>query len=861
MPLRAGSSPQWKKRLVLLCITACALILVSGTNIGGQGVLRGTGQGVANPESSVLSKDQTGHETPASHNTPGISLTSEKSKLTSFPGCPVVRQAESRCPGIRELGSPKFVNSGSEGWLSLHPAASPPLNASAYDESVYDGVDNSTVLFHSLCSSGPCLTPTTWLFNGTNWTLLRSGNPTGPMGEPSLAYDSGDRYVVLYGENSTWKFSSGNWTNITQGTSPGPLEGAALSYDAFDKYVLLFGGLGFNSTGTWISNETWTFSNGNWTRITTSGEPPPNYGPYLPDPMVYDPALESVVLFEDTNWTYLYQAGSWQAVYAPIPASLEAGGGPIVYDSQSGDVICVGGYEGGAYTNQTWAFNGTGWAQLHPTKAPPAAFDPVLVSDARDRDLLFFGGGTSGGGVNNQTWIFGAANVTFTAVPAGGGNFNLGGTVYQGGKSAWVPYGVYLPKLVPNPGFHGINFSATGNLTPFNGSYRLSGNANIVGQFAAFPRVTLATLPASCEVDFNNTLYSSGSSAPFVPGTYSLIAPACPYLVFKNWLPGENASVLDVYDNRTTVTLSGPSTLTADFLATVNFEVNPSFSGTIFFNGTPQVPNSPQDWPTQNYSLEELAAPGWRFVTFSASGGIQLASGSAEVEASGVISANFVQFPTVTLETSLSSCPSVEFNGSTYALGSEPRFLLGNYSVGASACSDALFEHWSTSGGVMVASPNSVNTTANVTGNGTLTADYGHAAWVNLTDQPSAAAGSVTWNGTAVRNGTSFEALTGDYVATARPANGWHFLDWKTQGGLVLGAGSFALSSNASLTAVFQINATTPGGNQSGTNGFGLAIWEWVALGVGVIGALAVAVVLFRRRRTVDGTPEDRDNP
>jgi hypothetical protein len=318
---------------------------------------------------------------------------------------------------------------------------------------------------------------------------------------------------------------------------------------------------------------------------------------------------------------------------------------------------------------------------------------------------------------------------------------------------------------------------------------------------------------------------------------------------------------LNVYDNRTTVTLSGPSTLTAEFLATVTFEVNPSFSGTIFFNDTPQVPNSPQDWPTQNYSLEELAAPGWRFANISASGGIQLAPGSAAVEASGVITASFIQFPTVTLETSLSSCPSVEFNGSTYALGSEPRFLLGNYSVGASACSDALFEHWSTSGGVMVASPNSVNTTANVTGNGTLTADYGHAAWVNLTVQPSAAAGSITWNGTPVPNASYFETLTGDYVATAYAANGWHFLAWETQGGINLAPGSFALSSNASLTADFQINASSPGGNQSGAGVLGLADWEWGALGAIVIVAVAVSVVLLRQRRAVDDHPEVPNKP
>lgn len=742
------------------------------------------------------------------------------------------------------------VNSSTAGWVQLRPTSSPPLNVSEYDQGAYDSADNSTVLFHSLCSYGPCNAPSTWVFHSGNWSMAQSSPPPGPRALPTLVYDSLDRATILYGGqtwSSTWEFSHGNWTNVTKGAAPNPMEGVGLAYDAFDKYVLLFGGT--NTTGSGIPNETWTFARGNWTPIATQGQAPPDYGEYQINPMVYDSALDSVVLFENTNWTYLYQEGTWTAVYAPIPYSLEAGGGSLVYDDQIGEVICMGGYQGGAYTNQTWAFNGTGWSLLHPTEAPPVSFNSVLVSDSMDGNVLFYGGGTFGGGGNNQTWIFGAANISFVAVPVGGGNFSVGGKAYPGGGPAWVPFGIYQPKLIPDPGFHGLNISVSGNFTPYNGSYRLTGNATVVGQFVAFPRVSLAALPSTCEVEFNNTLYSSGSSAPFVPGSYSLIAPACPQLVFKTWLSGVNASILNVYSNHTTVTLSGPSTLTAEFLATVTFEVNPSFSGTIYFNGIPQVPDASQDRPTQNYSLDALAAPGWRLADFSATGGIQLAPGAAEVGASGVIVASFVQFPIVALGTSLASCRTVLFNGSSYPSVSDLGFLPGNYTAEAPVCSDALFEHWNASGGVTVASPESINTTANVTGNGTLTADYGAAAWVNVSAQPSAAAGSIIWNGTPVRNGSSFETLTGDYVATAYSANGWHFLAWETRGGIKLIPGSFSLSSNASLTADFQVNATSPGGNQSGAGPFVRTVWEWAALGIAATVIAAAALLVFVRRR------------
>jgi len=507
----------------------------------------------------------------------------------SIPECRLLCHFES---GV----TPTQVNASSEGWAQLHPDHSPPVNASEYDHAVYDPADDATVLLQSSYACGACKAPSTWVFHSGNWSLDQSSPPPGPRALPTLVYDAGDGYVMLYGGqtwNSTWKFSGGNWTNITHGAAPNPMEGVAMAYDSLDKYVLLFGGI--NTTGSGIPNETWAFAGGNWTRIGTQGQAPPDYGDYYTNPMVYDAALDSVLLFENTNWTYLYQAGTWQAVYAPIPLSLEAAGGTLTYDALSGEAIYQGGYEGGIDTNQTWAFNGTRWTPLHSFEAPPAALYPALVPDSGDSAVLFFGGGSYGGGGNNQTWIFGAGNVSFVAVPGDGGNFSVGGISYPGGRSSWVPFGIYKPKLLPSPGFHGHNISVSGNFTPYNGSYRLTGNATVVGRFVAFPRVSLATLPANCEVNFNNTLYPSGSSAPFVPGSYSLIAPDCPHLVFKNWLLGENASVLNVYDNRTTVTLSGPSTLTAEFLATVTFEVNPSFSGTIFV--ATQLSGAPEGTP------------------------------------------------------------------------------------------------------------------------------------------------------------------------------------------------------------------------------------------------------------------------
>jgi Galactose oxidase, central domain/Divergent InlB B-repeat domain len=743
----------------------------------------------------------------------------------------------------------------SEGWVQVQPNRSPPLNASEYDEAVYDAATNSTIMFQIACGVTLCHSPQTWTFSGGNWTLLHVAGPPGGRASPSLIYDAADRYVVLYGGqswNSTWKFSDGNWTNLTESLSPGALDGAEMVYDAYDGYVLLYGG--YNDTGLGTPNETWAFEDGTWTQLTSTGSAPPvNVGYSGNNPMVFDPILQSVVYFADSNETYLFHGGNWKAIHAPIPDSLQ-GGGSLAYDPLSGLVLYIGGNDGLGFTNQTYGFNGTAWTTLHPARLPPGSVSPCLVYDPSVRGILFFGGALGDG--NNQTWVFGAGNVSFQASPPDGGNFNVAGTIYDSGGSDWVPFGSGLPTLAPNIGFHGTNLTIGGNYTLHNGSSQLSGNATVFGMFQAFPTVSLVSEPPECEIGFNGTLYPSGSSPFFASGSFALDAPNCGGVHFDRWVSTSNASIVNPTSNRTTITLAGSAGVTAAYFAILTFQVNPPFEGTLLINGSAVTLDTPQDWVAQNYSLQGIPAPGWRLSDFTISGGVTVVGNEAVVLSSGSVQANFVPFPTVVFASSLTSCTSILFNGTTYTSGDHSEFLLGNYPLRAPGCSDAIFQLWTASGSVSVSPLTTMNATADVTGNGTLTANYGAAAWVNVSVQPSAAAGSITWNGTPVRNGSHFEALTGDYPVTAQPANGWHFLAWETQGGIRLVPGSFALNWNASLTAEFQVNASSNGGNQSDGSGFGLTAWEWVAVGALLVGVVALAIVLLRRRFKTEPTSD-----
>ena len=85
-------------------------------------------------------------------------------------------------------------------------------------------------------------------------------------------------------------------------------------------------------------------------------------------------------------------------------------GASMAYDAGQGVVVLFGGIvPSGVQTgplDDTWAWDGTTWAQQHPATTPPARGSALLAYDAAHRQLVLFGGSDGNGHLFTDTWTW-----------------------------------------------------------------------------------------------------------------------------------------------------------------------------------------------------------------------------------------------------------------------------------------------------------------------------------------------------------------------------------------------------------------------------------------------------------------------
>jgi uncharacterized repeat protein (TIGR01451 family) len=244
------------------------------------------------------------------------------------------------------------------------------------------------------------------------WTEQSPGTSPSARFGASMAYDPATGDMVLFGgENSsgtgvtddTWTWNGTTWAELSPTTSPPARDEATMAYDPATGNMVLFGGY----DGSSLVNDTWTWDGTTWTELSPTTSPPARD---LAS-MAYDPATADMVLFGgqgssgllDDTWTW--DGTTWSEL-SPAASPPARAGASMAYDPTTGDMVLFGALNNSGVLGDTWTWDGTTWSELSPAASPPARYDATMAYDPATADMVLFGGNNSSYSELNDTWTW-----------------------------------------------------------------------------------------------------------------------------------------------------------------------------------------------------------------------------------------------------------------------------------------------------------------------------------------------------------------------------------------------------------------------------------------------------------------------
>ena len=256
-----------------------------------------------------------------------------------------------------------------------------------------DAATNQVVLFGGVDDYS-----STWLWNGSSWSLA---NPTvSPPGRfnASAAYDPQSRQILLFGGrlapgqlvNDTWAWNGRGWKELNRGGSgPPPGEGSSMAWDpALGQMMLVTA-----STSDPAGAETWLWGGASWAR-----EPGGDLGAsYARIVIAFDPVSQSILAdgcCAETGTAALSKQPStwrWESTqWKPIKTSLNPlEGSLLALDPATGHLIlCSCDLSGGLFP-ELWSWSGQDWVSL---EIQPVPVEPEAeVADVGRSQFLLLG--------------------------------------------------------------------------------------------------------------------------------------------------------------------------------------------------------------------------------------------------------------------------------------------------------------------------------------------------------------------------------------------------------------------------------------------------------------------------------------
>jgi hypothetical protein len=97
--------------------------------------------------------------------------------------------------------------------------------------------------------------------------------------------------------------------------------------------------------------------------------------------------------------------GEWKQLHPATSPSVRANAS-LTYDAKDNEVVLFGGQNSGGYLGDTWVYSAAGaWTEIFPATSPSARASAAMAYDSEDNYTVLFGGRNSGGALGD-TWEF-----------------------------------------------------------------------------------------------------------------------------------------------------------------------------------------------------------------------------------------------------------------------------------------------------------------------------------------------------------------------------------------------------------------------------------------------------------------------
>lgn len=324
--------------------------------------------------------------------------------------------------------------------------------------------------------------------------------------------------------------------------------------------------------------------------------------------------------------------------------------------------------------------------------------------------------------------------------------------------------------------------------------------------------VNITVTPAGAgAVSIGGTPYYNGDSIVLLAGSYPLGAVTHAGNRFSAW-----SSTGGVSENGGTLVVARGGSIIATFVRhpQVVFTIVPTTCAPIFFNGTPVSSGTTGSYDLGSYAARAPSCAGFRFVNWTSTGGVtltgaSLANASASVASNGTLTATWrwIPIPSYTLGVSIGTpaCATrpLLVNGSTLSSGGSVSIRAGTYGLSVSPCPQHTFFQWNASGHAGTTPSNLATTQVNVTGNGTISAEFVPTVY-RLSVHIAPGNCQVRIGGQVYANG-SFATLTaGNYSYASLPCSGYFSPSFALSGfARTNGASQLELMGNGTLSATY----------------------------------------------------------